>query len=291
VSTIQSLERKQVTLLTDLCQTSIEHTQINGPESFLYPIPHDTPKQTFRTLRKMHKEGLSLAIPVPDRKKSIESFIEAEPIELKDLYLFDENNLFICGDNLVEYIDIRLPGFKGTESGIFQGSAKLPCPENSDVEFAKKLVEEGKYLIIGGMGMPGSAMERALKTYLELGGKGVVVIITKQLNKSGTKHQEALNFIANNVVILTADDLNHRIPGFIRAGTQGIFHDVDTLISIGGNGTKLERKVLWMYQNIPGYGGLNVRFSNIELWEQTIEYDKLIERLEKINNQFGIFNL
>jgi hypothetical protein len=226
----------------------------------LYPIPHNTPKPTFRTLRKMHKEGLSHAIPVPDKKKSIEDFSEAKHIELKDLYLFDENNLFLDGESLVDYLDIRLPGYKGSESGIFQGSAKLPCPENSDVEFAKQLVEGGKYLIIGGMGMPGSAMERTLKTYLELGGKGIIVIITKQLNKSGTKHQEALNFIADNVVILTADDLNNRIPGFIRAATQGIFYDVDTLISIGGNGTKLERKVLWMYQNIPGYGGLNVRF-------------------------------
>jgi hypothetical protein len=288
MSEIQRLERKRVTLLKDVCEACITQAQENGPVSFLYPVPHDTPKYIIRTFREMHKRGLSLMIPVPDKKKSIENFPETVPKKVEELYFFDENNLYIQGNFLVDYLDSRLPGYKGTESGIFQGSAKLPCPENSDVKFAQELVEGGKYLIIGGMGMPGSAMERTITEYLELGGKGVIVIITKQLNRSGTKHQEALNFIANNVVILTADNLEIRIPGFVLSGTQGTLSGIKTLISFGGTGTKHEKELLEEYNDVEGYGGIEIVYSNVDLWRHAIEYDKLNKRSERVHSQLGL---
>jgi hypothetical protein len=281
------------TILDQICEQSILWNQAGrNKEGMPVELPMDFSHLMEKQLIELRQQGLSVADVTRSKvlmlggKGNNNNFVtcrnahSAKTVEIDDVKVKDENGTKIAGPELLEYLEARLPGFNSSQSGLFQGSATRACPEKKDFEFAKKLVNQDKYLVIGGKGMQGSAMCNVLESYLHLGGKGVVVAITEILNMADTKHSERLDFDSKNTVVLTTKDLPTRLSAFMLATTK-TKSEGEVLIGWGGNGTLAERQTLVNNINHPIYGRFTIDHANPWLWKNAMEHTRIQKIIDK----------
>jgi hypothetical protein len=292
---ISQIKSEQIqTVLNEITDSSIHFNQNIGPnfgvESFNKFAPFDLPLEYVQQLAKLHFLGLSKASVITDcLSLRLSNYKRSTPIKIKDLRVFDGDKR-ISGNDLVTHIDSKLPGFLESQAGLYQGSATKCCPNRTDVDFGKRLAQQGKYLVIGGQGkkpsngIDGSSMNEVFTAYDNNGGKGKIVVIPEYLNVNSPHNEKVSD--EKNTVILTVPNIAHRLGAFTIATTKGKDGLGEAGIGYGGNGTLGEAHYLEAISAFTEYGKLNVEYLDQSFWQSIINYNSnLTEDKNRINSK------
>jgi hypothetical protein len=240
--------------------------------------PHDLPFQFVECLIKLRNLGLSVA-DMEKSYKSLSYYKPSYPPNIVDISprIETSNGLIeIKGSDLVSQISNRFPDFEQGKGAMVQCSANISCERKTGAEYAKFLVDQGYYLIMGGQGCDNSEMYEVYHTYLNYGGKGVIIVIPEFLNKSGTGHQEKIKNSDPRVMIIEVNTIAERLEAFRYIATIGDLRTALAAFGIGGNGTLSE---LWFaLLNQSRGGGTIVEDISGGMWHPIIDLYNLSDQ-------------
>lgn len=280
-----------------VCDETVAYRQGGGKGQVELSVTSNFPNLLLDQYNRLLKAGFSEAV----LNKGPRKIEKLKIIEPNNLVVKDESRTIIPSDQFYSYIEGRIPGYMESKRVLYQGSALKSSQNGCDFRLGQQVAESGGVLVGGGMGVKtclvnpevGSTMFNTLDSYRKHGGKGAVIIITESLNKKGTKHQEALDFIAENIVVLTVESLEDRIVAFAKAIANRMVNQIlknteqndgRVVFLDGGPGTFAEFLLLANLRNHKEIGGFSLEFPNEELWAESIIYSKILALQEKYNH-------
>jgi hypothetical protein len=267
---------------------SIDHAT-KGKGQFGFDTSKFTP-EAVKQFRKMNELKLSLANPdLPfdptmfDKDLDQKDSIIQTPDQL-EVSCAHSNVVYRGREEILRMIENKIPGFIDKERVLMQGSASRPCEQGFDIKRAMEMARNGKLLISGGTGMPGSAMYNYANKMLEEGGYVIFITLPELTDSSAEHYEHPIDMVKpeyrDKVLSLVAKDLWQRLALFHFITTLGEENFGEVIFDWGGNGTFAELYAILLQLKISPKLGT---FRNINLTETGLWNDPFKHFVESLN--------